>query len=85
MGHRSHPPIIDARYNQGLAAYRGGLSIRELIKITDEIDAMHDQPDVTDEMHNEIAASPSSLIMGFAEGLIEDLRLVASQRRGQRA
>lgn len=81
---RNHPPIIDARYNQGLAAYRGGLSIRELIKITDEIDAMHEQAKTSEE-HDEIAASPPSLIMGFAEGLIEDVRLLASRQRGGRA
>jgi len=81
---RHHPPIIPARHAQGLAAYRGGLSIRELIGITDEIDLMHEQAK-TDEEHQEIEASGPSLIMGYAEGVIEDIRLIAAQRRGQRA
>lgn len=81
---RSHPPIIPARHTQGLAAYRAGLSIRELVGSLEEIDRMHAEAK-TDEEHEEIAASGPSLIAGFADGLIDDIRLLASARRGQRA
>lgn len=77
-----HPPIIPARHAQGLASYRAGLSIAELNGILSEIDAMHDQPDVSIEQHNEIAASAPSLIAGYADGLIDDIRLLANARRG---
>lgn len=82
---RSHPPIIPARHQQGLAAYRTGLSILELMGIQDEIDAMHAKPDLTHEEHDEIAAAGPSLVAGYADGLIEDIRLIAATRRGQRA
>jgi hypothetical protein len=80
-----HPPIIPARHAQGLAAYRAGHSIAELIGISEEIDRLHDQPDLTNEQHNEISAAGPSLIAGFADGLIDDIRLLAGARRGQRA
>ncbi len=80
-----HPPIIPTRHAQGLSAYRAGLTIRELIGISDEIEAMHKQPDLTNEQHNEIDASGPSLIAGFADGLIEDIRFIANNKRGQRA
>lgn len=82
---RSHPPIIPARHSQGLAAYRAGLTIRELVGTADEIDRMHDDPNLTNEQHEEIAASGPSLIAGFADGLIEDIRTIAAARRGQTA
>lgn len=70
---RSHPPIIPARHAQGLAAYRGGLTIAELVGITGEIDRMHEQA-TTNEEHEAIEASGPSLIAGYADGLIEDIR-----------
>lgn len=79
-----HPPIIPARHSQGLAAYRAGHSIAELIGITEEIERMHEQAQSNEE-HREIEASGPSLIAGFADGLIEDIRLLASARRGQKA
>lgn len=79
-----HPPIIAARHTQGLAAYRAGLTIAELYGLNEEIDRMHETAK-TNEEHEEISASGPSLIAGFADGLIDDIRLLASTRRGQRA
>lgn len=79
-----HPPIIPARHAQGLASYRSGLSIAELMGISEEIEAMHETAK-TNEEHDEIAAAGPSLIAGFADGLIDDIRLLANTRRGQRA
>lgn len=81
--------IVEARYNQGLAAYRGGLSIREVITTFEEIDLMHEQPDLTNEQHEEISNAGPSLIAGFADGLIDDIRKLAGStnitRRGASA
>ncbi len=81
----SHPHIIDARHKQGLAAYRSGLSLRELIGVFEEIDEMHNHERLTNEQHDAIDNAGPSLVAGFADGLIEDIRLLASARRGQRA
>jgi hypothetical protein len=80
-----HPPIIPARHSQGLAAYRAGLSLAELNGVLREIDAMHEKPELTNEEHDEIAHSGPSLIAGFADGLIDDIRLIANTKRGLRA
>jgi hypothetical protein len=77
-----HPAISHARHAQGLAAYRSGQSIRELIGIMVEFDMMHARPDLTNEQHEEIEAAGPSLIAGYADGLIEDIRFLAGQRRG---
>jgi hypothetical protein len=79
-----HPPISPARHAQGLAAYRSGKSLKELIGLVAEIDAMH-TPEMTNEEHDEIQAAEPSVICGFADGFLEDIRTLANQRRGQRA
>jgi len=82
------PVIIEARHKQGLAAYRAGLSLRELYSTLDEIERMHEQVQGADAtvQHEEIANSGPSLIAGFADGLIDDIRNLARstvfQRRG---
>ncbi len=80
-----HPPIIDARYDQGRKAYTDGFSPRELTNLLNLFDAMHEQPDLSNEQHAEIAASGPSLILGYVEGVIDDIRIIASGRRGQKA
>jgi hypothetical protein len=81
-----HPPISPARHAQGLALYRTGQSLQSLFKVLNDIEAMHEQPNLTDEQHDEIQAAPSGVMLGFGDGLIEDIRTLAtSVRRGQRA
>ena len=80
-----HPVIIDASYTQGTEAYRAGTTLRNIIKTLGEIDLRHEQPDLSNEQHEEIVNSGQSLIAGFADGLIDDIRNIASARRGQRA
>jgi hypothetical protein len=84
-----HPVIVPARYTQGLSAYRAGLSIKEIISTFEEIEQMHEQPDLSNEQHEEIANAGPSLIAGFADGLIDDIRKLASStsitRRGASA
>lgn len=77
--------IVPARYEQGLSTYRSGGTLRELMRTAGEIEAMHEQPDLSNEQHEEIANGAPSLITGFADGLIEDIRHIASSRRGQTA
>ena len=69
----SHQHIVEARYTQGLAGYRAGHTIRDLIEIADtfEQDGEND-----DEM--------PSLMVGFLDGLIEDIRSLRPVR-GQKA
>ena len=84
-----HPVIVPARYTQGLSAYRAGLSIKEIISTFEEIEQMHEQPDLSNEQYEEIANAGPSLIAGFADGLIDDIRKLASStnitRRGASA
>ena len=84
-----HHVIVPARYTQGLSAYRAGLSIKEIISTFEEIEQMHEQPDLSNEQHEEIANAGPSLIAGFADGLIDDIRKLASStnitRRGASA
>jgi hypothetical protein len=75
-----HPVIITARHNQGLAAYRAGLTLKELITVFGDIELMHEQPDLSPEQHEEIDDAGPSLIAGFADGLIEDIRSLRPQR-----
>lgn len=79
---RSHPPISPARHAQGLAAYRSGQSIKDLMALQDEIDRMHEQA-TTNEEHDEIAAAGPSIIAGFADGFIDDIRTLARSHRPQ--
>jgi hypothetical protein len=71
--------IVAARHTQGLSAYRAGRSIRELITTFEEIEQMRDQATPNEEIDN---AGPS-LIAGFADGLIEDIRALAHALRNQ--
>jgi hypothetical protein len=77
--------LIQARHAQGLAAYRAGHSIKHMIEVAGEINAMHDHPGITAEQHEEIENSLPSFAAGFADGFLEDIRLIAGQRRGQTA
>jgi hypothetical protein len=79
--------VTPARHAQGLSAYRAGRSIRELITTFEEIEQMHEQA-TTNEEHEEIDNAGPSLIAGFADGLVEDirtLRTLVQARRGQTA
>lgn len=78
------PSIIQSRYDQGLAAYRAGHGIRHVVEVLDEIErtARSAQEDPGPEYNHD--AGPS-VIAGFADGLIADIRTIAGQRRGQTA
>lgn len=99
------PHISESHYKQGLASYRAGHAIRDLILIADQAEAGLDtaidalpsrSKGGSDEnvaerdalLHERIALGPS-LIAGFADGLIDDIRKLANspsiQRRGASA
>lgn len=80
-----HSKLIEARHAQGLNAYHTGASIKDVIRTLDEIMAMHDKPDLTHDEHKEISDAGPSFIAGFADGALEDFRMIVAQRRGQRA
>jgi hypothetical protein len=88
----SHFTLVNARHTQGLAAYRAGLTLKELITTAEEIDLMHEQVQPGENAHaehQEIANAGPSLIAGFADGLLDDIRKLANStnltRRGQSA
>jgi len=77
--------IVNDRYVQGQAAYRAGHHIKDLMHISDELERLHDDPSLTNEQHSDIAASAQSLVIGFADALIDDIRTIARGRANQRA
>jgi hypothetical protein len=72
--------IVAYRYAQGQAAYQTGHHLKDLFPIMEEIERLHEQPDVTNEQHDEIAAGVHSLAVGFADGVIADIRNLARAR-----
>lgn len=83
---RDRPPFSPSRHAQGLQLYRTGASIADLIRTVQDVERMHEQPGLTNEQHDEIAAASPSLCAGFADGALDDIRLIATgQRRGVRA
>lgn len=93
------PHIVDHRYNQGLAAYRAGLSMRDIMNISDEIEvsaekamdeirsrAMGGTPEEDaqrDAIRRERQDGVPSVIAGFTDGFIEDIRTLARSHRPQ--
>lgn len=82
---RDRPPFSAARHTQGLQLYRTGASIADLIRTVQDIERMHDAEGVTNEQHEEIAAASPSLCAGFADGVIDDIRLLVNRGRSLRA
>lgn len=78
------PSIVQPRYDQGLAAYRAGHGIRHVVDVLDEIErtARAAKEDPGPSFGHD--AGPS-VIAGFADGVIADIRTIAAQRRGQTA
>jgi hypothetical protein len=72
--------IVADRYAQGQAAYRAGHHIKDLFPIMEEIERLHEQSAITNEQHDEIAAGAHSLIVGFADCVIDDIRNLARAR-----
>ena len=77
--------IVGARHAQGLQAYRAGHTIRDLVGIAEAIDEMYKEDDLSDEEHQEIKDAIPSVMAGFLDGLIEDIRTLARPRQGTRA
>lgn len=82
------PKKIDpARHSQGIAAYRGGQSIADVIETLRTIDEMHATAK-TDEEHEQIASAGPSIAAGYLDGFIDDFRALVgamTSRRGSRA
>lgn len=72
------PKIDAAQYENGLAAYRNGKTLRDMVEVTE---AMEQVPELEELV--------PSIMLGFADGLIADLRSVFTsptfQRTGTRA
>lgn len=98
------PHINEERYRQGLAAYRAGHSMRDLINVGEEIErsaeaAMDElrsrseggtpeEMAKREEFYKTRSEGMPSLIAGYADGFIDDIRMIArgsGQRRGQTA
>jgi hypothetical protein len=80
----SHSRLINDRYLQGQAAYRAGHHIKDLHAVSEDMEKLHDNPELTTEQHNDLMHGAQSLFIGFADALIDDIRLIA-QRRNLRA
>lgn len=78
------PLLSPARHAQGLASYRAGHSISHIFDVFEEIKKLHEQPGLTHEQHDEIENAGPSMIAGFSDGALEDLRLIASALRARR-
>lgn len=92
------PSIVQSRYDQGLAAYRAGHGIRHVVEVLDEIErgargdrgayevkSGPDFSDIVDPGPSFGRDAGPSLIAGFADGVLADIRAIAGQRRGQTA
>jgi hypothetical protein len=96
------PQLIQSRYAQGLAAYRSGQGVGQLIAALDKIERdaseesqkislVYEKPEDREAAHERLRAGDfshdagPSLIAGFADGVIDDIRAIAGQRRGQTA
>lgn len=75
--------IVADRYAQGQASYRAGHHLKDLFPIMEEIERLHDQPDMTNEQHDAVAAAPHSLLIGFADALIDDIRAISGGTRNR--
>lgn len=82
---RSPLSIVPARHAQGLAAYRSGLSLIAVTDLLSKFEEMHNQPGLSNDQHEEIDASGPSLLAGFLDGLIDDVRSLAGRSTGNRA
>jgi hypothetical protein len=77
--------VVADRYAQGQASYRAGHHLRDLFPIMEEIERLHEQADLTNQQHDEIAAGAHSLLIGFADSLIDDIRHAARRNSPPRA
>ena len=78
------PHFSQARYDQGVNAYRAGHSIRTVLEVITQIDEMHSEAKTYEE-HCEIQDAIPNFLMGFAEGLLADIRTLVAPRRGTTA
>ncbi len=85
----SQMQIVAHRYNEGLAAYRAGHNLRDMINLTNEVEKTYDDlpPEATPEQRNEVFHGAQSVMLGFLDGFLEDFRnpAVSRTRRGPSA
>lgn len=74
------PKLIRPRYEQGLAAYRAGHGILHVMEIGDEIENFSRAAESDPGPMYSHDAMPS-VIAGFADGLIEDIRRITGTGR----
>lgn len=89
MSRYLHP----GHYQTGLAAYRGGQTLEHVFQIADGLEvaaeaAVASLPpggESREAIYRERHLALPSLLTGFADGLLADLRTLAGTRRGQTA
>lgn len=87
----SHMQIVAHRYEQGLAAYRAGRTVHDMINVTNEVEKTYDDlpPEATSEQRQEIFHGAQSVMVGFLDGFLHDFRTIlhsgAITRRGPSA
>jgi hypothetical protein len=74
--------LVPSQYEHGLALYRSGHTLSHLFNVCNDLSAKHEEPDAD---HDVIDNSIPSVMLGFADGLIDDIRNLAAARRGSQA
>ena len=74
----SQMQVISHRYDQGLADYRAGHTLRDIINVTNVLEKEFDNlsPDATREQRDEVYHGAQSVMVGFLDGFLEDFRHV---------
>lgn len=74
--------LVPSQYDHGRALYRSGHTLSHLVQVANDIDAKHAEPDADHEL---IDNSIPSVLLGFADGVIDDIRNLAAARRAGKA
>jgi hypothetical protein len=95
---RGGPKLVEEFYQQGLAIYQAGHPLRELMLNAEAFEAREDAEHKAAEvrtdtdrnkLHQDISdhyrGAAQSLITGYADGVIGDIRRAANAGRGLRA
>lgn len=72
------PKLSEARFTQGLCAYRTGEPLDKVSATLDAFEKMWDtlDPQATQAQREEIHNAVPSFLMGFAQGALEDIRAI---------
>jgi VIT1/CCC1 family predicted Fe2+/Mn2+ transporter len=73
-------PFDQQHHAHGLALYHSGATLTDIVRKIDEIEARHEEPTLSHEQHEQIEAASKSVALGFADGILEDIRKLSGSR-----